>query len=267
MIFNLEDRGGFKGGITSTGAMQYASIGADWEAVFEESGTITFTEDPGNVDIFLLADGKSGANGRMVVQGGVFYYGGDGGAGGNYVIAKNIPLGTGSFTLTLGATATLVGGDVSLSTANGSSGKSGGQGGLAQGGRHNSGGTVVWDYGSVGREPGKGTDGIFAYNDGEDKTLIADYRGNKFAAGGGGGDAFISALGIYTTADQSGGDTDGGDGASMYKGTVVLSTAGGAKSGSGGGGGYYGWYGGAEDSRAASAGGSGVCFIRRHRED
>lgn len=257
MIFNLK-RLGASGlpVIDFDGDMLSAFSGDEWEAAFLENGVIRFNSNPGDCDIFLVADGEAGGN-TDLRQGGVdewYIYGGGGGRGGNWLLAR-VTLQAGvDYTLAVGSVTTLAGGNIDLSTANGNQGKAGGQRGIAY---YYSGGS---GSGYVQQQPGDGVDGIFAYNGTEDTLIISELAGKRFSAGGAGGDAF--SLRAFCSSDNTGGETDGGDGSRYRNGDITDATPGGAHTGSGGGGGRRSYEG---FDTTSAAGGSGICLIRRHR--
>lgn len=259
MLFNIKNRAKSAAQIDFDGSMLYARNGADWEAAFLESGTIKFLTDPGEVDVFLCSNGYAGGT-AYKLRGGVgqwFLYGANGGRGGDYLITtvnfkRNV-----EYTLTIGAESTIVGGDVSLSTANGVRGSSGGQGAICRAE------TSAYASSGVTQQPGAGGDGIFAFGEPEDTTLIDVLKGKKFCAGGGGGDAAHITYNVFCTADNKGGQTDGGNGSKYRNGTATDSTAGAANSASGGGGARYTYE---ENNDQSKAGGSGILFFRNHRE-
>lgn len=263
MLFNIKSNAKSAAQIDFDGSMLYARNGSDWEAAFLESGTIKFLTDPGKVDIFLCSNGYAGGT-TSRLQGGVgqwWLYGAGGGRGGDYLITdvnlkRNV-----DYTLTIGAVSTLAGGDVSLSTAAGTRGASGGQGAICRAE------TSAYSSSSVTQQPGAGGDGIFPFGEPGDTILIEELKGKRFCAGGGGGDAAHIAVEVFSSADNKGGQTDAGNGSKYRKVNGVLtatdSTAGAANSASGGGGARctYEQY-----DDLSKAGGSGILIIRNHRE-
>lgn len=254
MLFNIKPLPPVKiPTVTFTGDMLDGIDGDAWEYAFLESGTITFDSSPGDCDIFLVANGKDGG---ATSQAGYYYNGGKGGGGGNF-LATRMTLEAGvAYTLTIGSDTTLVGTGVNLSTANGRAGASGGQGGQVH--------AAI----NLPKQPGAGAEGVFAYAELIDTVLISEFAGKTFCAGGGGGDAFHAAYSLFPSSDNDGGENTGGNG-SQYRSTAVADTdkrrdasPGAANSGSGGGGGRRSVDG---YDTSSAAGGSGVCFIRKHR--
>ena len=255
-----------KAGSQSAGNMLYATVGDQWEAAFLESGTIRFNGAPGDVDIFLVANGHSGNNPTAPLDDGIgkkLYRAGEGGDGGNWLLLRTSLLKAGvDYVLTIGTNTTLVGGSINLTTANGNAGSSGGTRGLIY--MTNVGISGRSPSGNITQHAGKGADGVFAYNDAYDRIIVSQFKSKRFCAGGGGGDAFYYGGGVYETADNSGGATGGGHG-SWYRtpSNIGDASAGGANSGAGGGGGrvcYEGF------DTLGAAGGSGVAFVRKHLE-
>lgn len=252
--------------IDFSGDMLHAIDGENWEAAFLEGGTIRFDSDPGSVDVFLAANGNPGGTKNRLNDGvGKWaYYSGAGGEGGGWIKATVTMKPGVDYVLTIGDTATLVGDEVILSTANGQAGSSGGKRAMlymtnVEVAGRNPNGSINWHA-----QPG--SPGIFAYNDAYDRTIIPEFRGKRFCAGGGAGDAFWFAGNVIESTDNSGGATDGGRGA-WYRSASDNGAAvpGADNSASGGGGERYSFDGGSYNSPAA-AGGSGVCFIRKHLE-
>lgn len=262
MIFNLK-RLGASGlpVIDFDGDMLSAFSGDEWEAAFLESGTIRFNSNPGDCDIFLVADGKSGGT---TSQAGYFptryYYGAGGGRGGNYRLARATLSAGVDYTLTIGDDTTLAGNGLSLSTADGNVGSNGGDGALCRVELYTE--QMLLYTASINRQPGKGGNGVWAYNEAYDTTIISEFSGKRFSAGGGGGDACCSSLNVYCSSDNSGGETDGGAGAKNRRDALTEPAAGGENTGSGGGGARISYEG---SDTLSAAGGSGICLIRRHR--
>lgn len=259
MIFNLK-RFGASGlpVIAFDGDMLSAFSGDEWEAAFLESGTVRFNSNPGDCDIFLVADGESGGE-TAIVEAAIneyYIYGAGGGRGGNWLLFRATLQAGVDYALAVGATTTFSGGGISLTTANGNQGKAGGARGIAH---RKELGSVTGD---IQQQPGKGTDGIFAYNDTEDTLIISELAGKRFSAGGAGGDAFSSSIRLYASSNNVGGETDGGDGSRYRNGEITEATPGGAHTGSGGGGARRSYEG---FDTISAAGGSGICLIRRHR--
>lgn len=99
---------------------------------FTSSGTLTITDGPLTVDLYLVGrGGTGGAGGRGRVQTSSTQYsyysnGGGGGAGGRVIVDNDAVLDNGSYTITVGSTNTVVLGAVTLySAANGNNGSSG----------------------------------------------------------------------------------------------------------------------------------------------
>lgn len=254
MIFQLDAAGGpmTEAAVDFTDdAFAFSRSGQDWELMLMESGTLRLNAMPGLVDIFLVADGANGGTGRQV---GAYYYSGKGGDGGRYLAASGVRLQRGTaYAVTIGAVSGIAGGDVTLAT-DGEASQAGAAGGRAA--------YVGPNDPNTANEAGG--PGIYAYGEEQDTLLIESMRGKRFCAGGGGGDCSVS--GTHSSAHggvNEGGATDGGDGGSSSSGGVSAAGAGGENTGSGGGGGYsHSTYGVA----AGAAGGSGVVFIRKHRE-
>lgn len=262
MIFNLK-RPGASGlpVIDFGGDMLSALSGDEWEAAFLESGTIRFNSNPGDCDIFLVADGKSGGT---TSQTGYFptryFYGAGGGRGGNYRLARATLSAGVNYTLTIGDDTTLAGNGLSLSTADGNVGSNGGDGALCRVELYTE--QMLLYTASINRQPGKGGNGVWAYNEAYDTTIISELSGKRFSAGGGGGDAFCASLNVFCSNDNAGGETDGGNGSRYRNGDIGEATPGGAHTGSGGGGARISYEG---FDTLSAAGGSGICLIRRHR--
>ena len=262
MIFNIKNNAKSAAQIEFDGSMLYARNGADWEAAFLESGTIRFLNDPGEVEVFLCSNGYSGGT-TARLQGNVgqwWLYGAGGGRGGDYLIRPVSLKRNVDYTLTIGAESTLSGGDVSLSTAAGTRGASGGQGAICRAE------TSVYASSGVTQQPGAGGDGIFAFNEPSDTTLIEEFKGKRFCAGGGGGDAAHISVNVFCSSDNKGGLTDAGNGSKFRKvngvNTATDSTAGAPNSASGGGGARCTYE---QNDDTSKAGGTGILFIRNRR--
>lgn len=253
--------------INFSGNMLHEIDGENWEAVFLGSGTIRFDSDPGQVDVFIAANGKSGGA-KNILNDGVgkyAYYSGSGGEGGGW-IKETVTLKAGvDYILTIGDIATLIGGSVNLSTANGQAGSSGGKRAML----------YMTNVGVSGRTPGgsinwhaqPGNPGIYAYNDSYDRVIVQQFRGKRFCAGGGAGDAFWFAGNVTENTDNSGGATDGGRGAWYRSATDNGAAVPGADNSASGGGGERCSYDGGSYNSPAAVGGTGVCFMRKHLED
>ena len=263
MLFNIKPLPPVKiPTVTFTGTKKDGIDGDNWEYAFLTSGTITFDSPPGDCDIFLVANGKDGGptsyQSSGIAEG--YYYGGRGGDGGNYLVTRMTLEAGVAYTLTIGENTTLVGTGVNLSTANGNAGADGGARGSVR--------ADTYNYnGNINAQPKAGKPGIYAYNDPSDTVLVPEFRGKTFCAGGGGGDGFYATAGLFPSENNDGGSNTGGDG-SQYRSTAPADTdkrrnasPGAENSGSGGGGGRRSADG--YDTNSA-AGGTGVCFIRKH---
>ena len=206
----------------------------NWRLKLLTTGTLTFTKDPGTLDVFLVGGGGNGA----VVNNSGGSSGGGGGAGGKTLTigikpTKNEPYeivvgGSAGDTSAFGATAE-AGGSGSGSKG-GSGGSGGGGGGASVGGTNGGDGTSAKGSGGLGQ-------GTNTYEFGEEGTTLY--------SGGGGGGAWGGSTSNYGQA----GDETAGSGGNKIGGNGL------ANRGGGGGG----------AGTTAGLGGSGIVIIRNHR--
>lgn len=253
MIFNIDDSGGMSAGMigySDPDALLYAASGSSWEAALLASGTLTVQRSC-LVDLFLVAGGQPGSRGSGDATGGA------GGAGGECVLVSSVWLRRGvSYAVTVGGSGedtSIVGMGLSESAESGQ----GSAGGL---------GAIVTGL-SRTRAASAGTDGVYAYSEDSDTTLISDLTGKKYGAGGGGADAFNSSY-VYANStshggSNAGGQTGGGSGGIPGQSGDTAATAGAANTGSGGGGAWRKYNG----DGTPGAGGSGIIMIRPHEEE
>lgn len=220
----------------------------NWRVKFLSSGQVTFTEDPGPIDVFCVGGGGGGG-----------CYGGGGGGGGYTTLESNVKLtnftnditigaggtsstsigtkgGTGGTSSAFGVSATGGIGGNSYSNSpsrKGGDGGSGGGGGTEQGTSGGVGGTD----GSDGTSPTGSHGGVGGTGQGSTTREFYEFQGTSYSTGGGGGNASQDGAGGGNTGTGiNGGDNTGGGG-------------GGKRDGATGGG----------------VGGSGIVVIRNRR--
>ena len=228
----------------------------NWRAEFLKSGTLTFTQDPGWLDVFVVGGG-GGSNG----------YGG--GGGGYTQTTQYSPQVNENYSIVIGKGGTRYdtrGGTTSAFNASadggytgsgdGGAGGSGGGGGGGSGGSNDSNHPYINRWGGAGgSDGGSGTDGEWeVYGGSTDDyggsagkggagqgptTRAFGEAGGKLYAGGGGGVAGKANHSINGSGGAGGGASGAGSNAAANTG--------------GGGGGYYG------------EGGSGIVIIRNSR--
>ena len=234
---------------TFTGNYKIENEGtADWKIYFLTSGTLTFTEEPPRIDVFLVGGGGGGGQGWNSA--------GAGGGGGYTKTVTNIVVSASKeYAIVVGeggtVTYTAKSNDGDSSSAFGYS-ASGGQGG---GGINQN--NISW----VG---GNGGSGGANYNN----TTGAGSDGNNATSGGTGQGTTTREFGestgkLYSAGGQGGDNT----GSSSPKNPPIDETGGAAgvkppanRGGGGGGSNHY-------NINNATAGGSGVLVIRGHKED
>ena len=221
---------------------------ADWKIYFLTSGTLTFTEEPPRIDVFLVGGGGGGGQGWNSA--------GAGGGGGYTKTVTNIVVSASKeYAIVVGeggtVTYTAKSNDGDSSSAFGYS-ASGGQGG---GGINQN--NISW----VG---GNGGSGGANYSN----TTGAGSDGNNATSGGTGQGTTTREFGestgkLYSAGGQGGDNT----GSSSPKNPPIDETGGAAgvkppanRGGGGGGSNHY-------NINNATAGGSGVLVIRGHKED
>ena len=228
----------------------------NWELAFQGDCEITFSKI-GAVDIFVVAGGMSGGNGKITIGLNSNYarvVGGNGGKGGGRVTSYGVQLSTGqNYTVT-------VGGSGQSSSAFGVTAESGAG---ANGGAGATGDVSNWNGRSLTNSV-PGSEGAYAF--GESTSLIGSISGRMYGAGGGG--AGITSGYGGGKAQSAGGSTGGGAGGrdeTNYRNGV----AGAANTGSGGGGGEATYtnspYGVISHTGNGGAGGSGIVIIRNAR--
>ena len=248
---------------TFTGNYKIENEGtADWKIYFLTSGTLTFTEEPPRIDVFLVGGGGSGS-----ITAWSNYDGASGGGGGYTTTANNIVvsisneyaivIGEGGARTTVGVGA---GNDGKSSSAFGASAAGGKGGGNYAGGAGGSGGgNGEWREGKKAGPGGSdGSDGgpseeqnpIGSRGQGTTTREFGESNGKLYAGGGGG-----SGLNVGISA--KGGIGGGGDGSNDIGSDGTPNTGGG-----GGGSGRK-----AATGNVGSAGGSGIVVIRAHKED
>lgn len=215
----------------------------NWEIALLKgtNATLKFLENPGDVEIFLQAGGKTPANRK----------GGSGGA--HKVVSSTLSSGA-NYSVTVGAADADSTFDAS-SSAGGTAGASGG-----------------WKPGAQ-QVAANGGDGVLAF--GSATSLIASLSGRKYGAGGGGGKYYYTEDGTNWTniSATSGGTTGGGSGGTFDNTTsrpTALPAAGNGEANTGsGGGGTNQWKNSATSQTAvygaAGNGGSGIVIIRNKR--
>ena len=234
---------------TFTGNYKIENEGtADWKIYFLTSGTLTFTEEPPRIDVFLVGGGGGGGQGWNSA--------GAGGGGGYTKTVTNIVVSASKeYAIVVGeggtVTYTAKSNDGDSSSAFGYS-ASGGQGG---GGINQN--NISW----VG---GNGGSGGANYSN----TTGAGSDGNNATSGGTGQGTTTREFGestgkLYSAGGQGGDNT----GSSSPKNPPIDETGGAAgvkppanRGGGGGGSNHY-------NINNATAGGSGVLVIRGHKED
>lgn len=244
MIFNIDSGGGKISAemIAFDGSFDFAEDGSNWELALYGSGTLRFKGTPGVVDVFVVDGGKPGNNARNAA--------GDGGAGGNGGNYKNtqIRLKRGvQYQVTIGesgGSSSVSGGNVTVDASDGAH-KNGGRG-------------ASMTSGSSNVNTG-GANGVYAYGEDSDTTIVSRLRNVLFAPGGGGGHGVTSdyvrssAHGGISTGGRTGGGS-GGDAGNGSNGTGY---------GAGGGGGASFAPDGVRGS--GGAGGTGIILIRNRR--
>lgn len=245
MIFNIDSGGGKISAemIAFDGSFDFAEDGSNWELALYGSGTLRFKETPGVVDVFVVDGGKPGNNARNAA--------GDGGAGGNGGNYKNtqIRLKRGvQYQVTIGesgGSSSVSGGNVTVDASDGAH-KNGGRG-------------ASMTSGSSNVNTG-GANGVYAYGEDSDTTIVSRLRNVLFAPGGGGGHGVTadyvrsSAHGGISTGGRTGGGS-GGDAGNGSNGTGY---------GAGGGGGASVAPNGVQG--AGGLGGTGIILIRNRRD-
>lgn len=244
-----------------------------WEAALLGSGTLSFSKNPGKVDIFLVGGGQKAPRyedvktadeaDRNSYSGPSF--GDPGGNGGETVTASGISTlkRNVNYSVTIGASdknTSFSGSGISL-TALAGAGKKGGKGAYVPGSSSTAAGVIA----------DRGADGVYAYGKTSDTLLFTEeeFPGHQFGPGGGGG-ATLRYKNLRWANGAEGGESNGPDGESGHGGTIYGSSssniypdgkAGFANHGQGGGGAAY-YYNGAFQIGAQGLGGSGVVFIR-----
>lgn len=276
MIYNLPKNGigGLitEGSFSYTGQYLFSRTGTDWELALLTSGTLSWANLPGLVDVFCVGSGKTGQDGFFSGEGtGDYDYndsfinsgkGGDSGKTSTYNSAA-LTASCAAVIGTSGAESTLTCGETVYSSAPGSA-RTGGRGA-----------TLRQATSSSGTVNKGGVDGVFAYGLAEDTTMIEELSGILFAPSGGGGHAnnnyrspyddlhpTPSRWYVYTDqhgGDNSGGDTNGGVGGTREHHDGFAATGFGA----GGGGGYG--DGSGHENGSGGLGGPGIILIRNHR--
>lgn len=245
MIFNIDSGGGKISAemIAFDGSFDFAEDGSNWELALYSSGTLRFKGTPGVVDVFVVDGGKPGSDARNAA--------GDGGAGGNGGNYKNTPIrlkrGV-QYQVTIGesgGSSSVSGGNVTVDASDGAH-KNGGKGASMTSGSSN-----------VNEE---GDDGVYAYGEETDTTIIANLHGVLFAPGGGGGHG-VTANYVYSSSHggkSTGGITGGGSGGGAGNGSK------GTGYGAGGGGGASVAPDGVKGT--GGLGGTGIILIRNRRD-
>lgn len=267
MIFNLI-YGGEGGGAPSTGPIAesdisfsgsylFASDGDDWELAITAASntTLRFTKDPGPCDVFILDAGEAGEAGHIDWTR-YRVCGGKGGSGGKRKTHSNITLNSGvDYKVTVGTNggaSSLTRGDALNLTATGGKRSAGGRGA-----------DMPYNIVQTGTVPTGGTDGIWAFEEDADSTLIPALKGKLLGPGGGGGEGNNRQY-VYTVNHGGidvGGETGGGKGANGINGDYTGHDASGY--GAGGGGGYC--NGSNDTGYAGGVGSSGLIMIRNHK--
>ncbi len=231
-----------EGSFDFKGAYEFSAEGGDWELILFDSGTLTWLIDLGDVDICLVAGGKTGSTNPGE-------YGDDiGGKGGEVVNITNQRLSSGAFTATVGQSDE----DTSLVTPD----------------------NVTWTArtgeGSSAGKPGQ--DGVLAW--GDSQTLLRP--GVLYGAGAGNGSVY-DYLGVSYPEGASGSVGTADDGRpNGYGGSPghPIGYDGLDGTGQGGGGGRRAWtteyHSGTSRSYYVQydggKGGSGAILIRNHKE-
>lgn len=255
MLFNIKAGLGRRGGIitedsfTFTGTYLFArdEETGHFELALTSSGTLTWLTLPDKVDLFLVGNGQNGTAGNYNSST-TWHTGGSGGNGGRCYTEKEVELAN-SCTAVIGNDTTLTTNGTTYTSANGPSPKEGGIGAL-----------VANDIYSMPRVNAGGSDGVYAYGEVEDTTMLG-VSDARFGASGGGGHVQNN---LYYHSGSRGGKNTGGVTGGGFGGTsqAVAGTAG-SFYGAGGGGGASDQFAG---DGAGGAGAGGVILIRDHRE-
>lgn len=256
MIFNLRNSIGRRGGVITADSFTFTGTKifsrdedtGHWELALTSSGTLTWLTLPDRVDLFLVGNGQNGTAGEYNAST-TWHTGGKGGDGGRCDTEKNVELAS-SCTAVIGNDTTLTTNGVTYSSANGPAPKEGGIGAL-----------VANDLYSMPRVNAGGSDGVYAYGEVEDTTMLG-VSDARFGASGGGGHVQNN---LYYYSGSRGGNNKGGETGAGYGGTkesVVGTDA--TFYGGGGGGGASDQF--AGNNGAGGAGYGGIILIRDHRE-
>jgi hypothetical protein len=243
MIFNIDSGGGKMSAdmIAFDGNFDFAEDGSNWELALYGSGTLRFKGTPGLVDVFVVDGGKPGNDAQNTA--------GDGGAGGN----------GGNYKTTTIRLKRGIQYQVSVGGSGESSAISGGNNVIdASDGAHKNGGIGATMTAGSSNVNKAGDDGVYAYGEETDTTIIANLHGVLFAPGGGGHG--VTADYVRSSAHggiSTGGMTGGGTGGYSGNGTD------GRGYGAGGGGGASVAPDGVRGR--GGAGGTGIILIRNRR--
>lgn len=263
-------RGIQEGDFTYDGNYLFTSDGKNWEMALLDgnASSLVFHKNPGKVDMFLVAAGKTGGasdpNNSSISAFNGPSPGGDGGDGGGCVTVEGIPMAANTnYSVTIGTSdnnTIIMGGSLSYTAISGNGSKGG------------KGGSGTYSQGHTDATPGG--DGIYAYGKETDTLMFTEqeFPGHRFSPGGGGAGSMVynnqNNNSLYALGGESNGPNHEYGKGGEYNPYQHNGKNGYTNHGQGGGGAYFYWIpsgGGRSASGTPGAGGSGVVFIRNAR--